>query len=91
MNDVPKGVGKCANNHTGSYGYPTRPEEPYGFCQKCGQEMVWVCAGCGDPLPEDPEELAEARFCRQCGGSYFGEEPVVEEAFTNGKNGNGAT
>jgi len=79
MTEAEKGVGKCVNDHAGSYGFPTRPDEPYGFCQKCGQGMVWVCSGCQEPLPEDPVELAEARFCRQCGTAYFGDEPVTGE------------
>jgi hypothetical protein len=78
MRETMKGVGKCSNDHPGSYGYPTRPEEPYGFCQKCGQRMVWACADCDAPLPEDPEELAEARFCRHCGSGYFGDESESE-------------
>jgi hypothetical protein len=68
---VEKGVGKCENDHTGSYGYPTRPEEKYGFCAKCGKPMVWECSACEEPVPEDPAELAEARFCRKCGAAYF--------------------
>lgn len=68
---VEKGVGKCENDHTGSYGYPTRPEEKYGFCAKCGKPMVWECPSCDEPVPEDPGELAEARFCRKCGAAYF--------------------
>lgn len=33
--------------------------------------MVWACPKCVTPLPEDSEELAVARFCRECGTSYF--------------------
>jgi hypothetical protein len=76
--EQPKGVGKCLNDHPGSYGYPTRPEEPYGYCQKCGQGMVWTCPKCEASLPEDPEELVEARFCRHCGTAYFGDVPATE-------------
>ena len=68
-----KAVGKCAENHVGSYGYPTRPQEPYPFCPVCGKNMVWACAACGEPLPDDSNELAQARFCRMCGGPYFDE------------------
>jgi hypothetical protein len=73
-----KGVGKCENNHAGSFGYPTRPEEAYPFCAKCGRPMVWACSKCEDPLPEDSAELADARFCRQCGTAYFENEPPAE-------------
>jgi predicted nucleic acid-binding Zn-ribbon protein len=39
--------------------------------------MVWACPGCGAPVPDDSEELALARFCRECGSAYFGiEEPA---------------
>jgi hypothetical protein len=68
---VARGVGKCEENHTGSYGYPTRPEERYEFCSQCGKPMVWECPKCEGPLPEDANELMAARFCRDCGGSYF--------------------
>jgi hypothetical protein len=68
---IEKGVGKCENSHSGSYGYPTRPPEKYNFCSKCGKKMVWNCPACGQPVPEDPAELAEARFCRHCGAPYF--------------------
>jgi hypothetical protein len=33
--------------------------------------MVWACAQCEAPLPDDANELAEARFCRHCGTAYF--------------------
>lgn len=69
----PRGVGKCIENHLGSYGYPTRPVEPYNFCATCGNPMVWRCAQCKAFLPEDPDELMAARFCRDCGGAYFAE------------------
>jgi hypothetical protein len=69
-----QGVGKCAENHLGSYGYATRPPERYGFCPQCGRPMVWACERCSAPLPEDSGELATARFCRECGHSYFNEE-----------------
>ena len=68
---VARGVGKCEENHTGSYGYPTRPEEPYDFCSQCGKPMIWECASCRTPLPDDNNELIAARFCRECGTSYF--------------------
>jgi hypothetical protein len=66
-----RGLGKCAENHAGSFGYPTRPEEPYPYCPQCGNLMVWACPQCSAGLPEDSEELAAARFCRECGASYF--------------------
>ena len=66
-----RGVGKCGNNHLGSFGFPTRPVEPYGFCPQCGLEMVWRCDKCEQPLPDDPKELESARFCRDCGAAYF--------------------
>lgn len=66
-----RGIGKCEQHHTGSYGYPTRPEEPYPFCSQCGKPMVWRCASCETPLPDDNAELSAARFCRQCGAPYF--------------------
>lgn len=77
-----QGVGKCAQDHLGSFGYPTRPDEPYGFCSQCGHRMVWQCEECGDPLPADTAELALARFCRKCGHSYFGGEPAEGQADT---------
>ncbi|HUF52630.1 MAG TPA: DUF2321 domain-containing protein [Dehalococcoidia bacterium] len=71
MTEDKRAVGKCENDHAGSYGYPTRPEEPYDFCSQCGKEMVWHCPDCNDPLPQDVEELVLARFCRNCGTQYF--------------------
>ena len=68
------GTGKCAEGHLGSYGYPTRPEEPYAFCAQCGNPMVWACEKCGEPVPIDPQELESARFCRSCGSPYFADE-----------------
>ncbi|MBI4299512.1 MAG: DUF2321 domain-containing protein [Chloroflexi bacterium] len=68
------GLGKCRNNHIGSYGYPTRPEEPYLFCPRCGNPMVWACPKCETLLPEDNEELSVALYCRQCGSAYFEED-----------------
>ena len=70
-----RAVGKCAENHLGSYGYPTRPAEPYPFCSKCGCPMVWTCANCAAGLPDDNEELTAARFCRHCGQAYFADAP----------------
>jgi hypothetical protein len=66
-----KGIGKCEEGHAGSYGYPTRPEQPYKFCSQCGKRMVWKCPNCGAGLPEDSAELETARFCRDCGTAYF--------------------
>ena len=66
-----KGLGKCAEHHVGSYGYPTRPGEAYPFCPQCGGRMVWSCTECDAGLPDDTTELATARFCRQCGADYF--------------------
>ena len=68
---VERGVGKCKNSHSGSYGYPTRPDEPYAFCPLCGNGMVWSCSQCGRSLPEDSTELEAARFCMHCGAAYF--------------------
>jgi hypothetical protein len=73
---IARGVGKCEENHPGSYGYPTRPEEPYDFCSQCGKPMIWECTNCGVPLPEDSAELESARFCRGCGSPYFPDETV---------------
>jgi hypothetical protein len=73
---IARGVGKCEEDHPGSYGYPTRPEEPYDFCSQCGKPMIWQCSDCEAPLPEDSAELATARFCRECGSPYFPEEEV---------------
>ena len=75
-----RGVGKCEENHPGSYGYPTRPEEPYAFCPQCGKPMLWACPQCGEPLPDDVNELAAARFCRRCGASYFNETSEEESS-----------
>ena len=66
-----RGLGKCEQNHVGSYGYPSRPEEPYGFCPACGNPMAWACTQCGAALPADGEEIAITRFCRDCGAPYF--------------------
>lgn len=74
---VERGVGKCEQDHAGSYGYPTRPEVPYDFCAQCGKPMVWQCANCEAALPDDNSELLLARFCRECGAPYF---PDSEEA-----------
>ena len=68
---VERGVGKCKQNHAGSFGYPTRPDAPYDFCPQCGNPMVWDCPNCQSPLPDDPGELISARFCRNCGSPYF--------------------
>jgi hypothetical protein len=70
-----RGLGKCVQNHAGSYGYPTRPEDAYPFCHICGNAMVWGCPACGATLPDDGAELAAARFCRQCGSPLFEGEP----------------
>jgi len=72
--DIERGIGKCAQNHLGSYGYPTRPAEPYNYCPACGNPMIWRCPDCEAALPGDPDELKAARFCRDCGASYFGED-----------------
>ena len=77
---LPRGVGKCASDHLGSYGYPTRPDHPYGFCAQCGTTMVWECPGCHASMPSDPDELSAARFCRECGHGYFGEAPGAPAA-----------
>ena len=82
---IDRGVGKCASDHPGSFGYPTRPEEPYAFCHRCGKPMVWTCPNCESPMPDDPTELAEARFCRNCGTAYFGDEPPAEQQEVSSK------
>lgn len=66
-----QGVGKCRESHLGSYGYPTRPSEPYPFCPQCGNPMVWECPECHEPVPDDSDELLTANFCRHCGAAYF--------------------
>jgi hypothetical protein len=71
-----RGLGKCVQGHIGSFGYPTRPAEPYPFCPICGNPVVWKCAACGHGLPDDSNELTAARFCRYCGTAYFGDEPT---------------
>jgi hypothetical protein len=76
---IARGVGKCEGNHPGSYGYPTRPEEPYDFCSQCGKPMVWECANCAASLPDDADELATARYCRDCGAPYFAEEEASDQ------------
>ncbi|MGI8926666.1 MAG: hypothetical protein ACR2HN_08485 [Tepidiformaceae bacterium] len=75
-----RGIGKCPENHIGSYGYPTRPHEPYPFCSQCGTPMVWACPNCSAEMPDDSDELTAARFCRHCGTGYFGdvERPVAK-------------
>ncbi len=79
MTEPPEtGVGKCANHHLGSFGFPTRPPEPYGFCPQCGEAMVWRCGSCGELLPEDPQELETAKYCRSCGASYFVDSKTEE-------------
>jgi len=77
---VERGVGKCEENHTGSFGYPTRPEEPYDFCSQCGKAMAWECPTCRSPLPYDTNELIAARFCRDCGSPYFPDSEEAEKA-----------
>jgi predicted RNA-binding Zn-ribbon protein involved in translation (DUF1610 family) len=73
MPELPEqGVGKCPESHLGSYGFPTRPADPYAFCPQCGSKMVWACAECQAALPDDPKELETANFCRSCGAAYFG-------------------
>lgn len=79
-----RGLGKCAQDHVGSYGYPTRPEAPYRFCPQCGNGMVWACAQCEAPLPEDSNELALARFCRDCGAQYFEDGAEADGAAAEG-------
>ncbi len=76
MTNNERGLGKCSDNHAGSYGYPTRPEQPYPFCAQCGHPMVWRCMHCEAPLPDDSTELIAARFCRQCGAAYFEDTPA---------------
>src|SRR5512147_3007893 len=73
-----RGLGKCTNDHVSSYGFPTRPVEPFPFCSRCGAAMLWGCVSCETPMPEDHDELILARFCRECGAGYFG--PAAEEA-----------
>ena len=75
MVDGDRGLGKCVENHGGAYGYPSRPAARFDFCSRCGNRMVWECPACGEPLPEDAEDLELARFCRQCGASYFEKLP----------------
>lgn len=74
MSNEERGIGKCPADHLGSFGYPTRPAEEYPFCPQCGAGMAWRCPSCEEPVPQDTDELTLARFCRQCGSSYFGEE-----------------
>ena len=79
-----RGVGKCEKNHVGSYGYPTRPEEPYSFCSQCGKPMAWACPECDAPLPDDANELMSAAFCRVCGTPYFNNPEAENEAKSQG-------
>jgi hypothetical protein len=76
VEERPRGLGKCSEDHLGSYGYATRPEEPYPFCPQCGKPMVWQCPSCGVAVPDDSDELLKAKFCRQCGANYFSEKPA---------------
>jgi hypothetical protein len=46
--------------------------------------MVWTCRNCEAPLPDDPTELAEARFCRHCGAAYFDDESETAEPALGG-------
>ena len=75
-----RGLGKCEESHISSFGYPSRPEEPFPFCSQCGKPMVWQCAKCEMQLPEDSAELTSARFCRHCGASYFEESATDDDA-----------
>ncbi len=74
-----RGLGKCRNGHLSSYGYPTRPDDPFPFCSQCGCAMVWRCDQCGAELPQDSEELKPAAFCRHCGTAYFAEQSAERE------------
>ena len=69
-----RGLGKCKENHSASYGYATRPEDRYPYCSQCGNAVVWACPKCSAALPEDSAELMVAQFCRQCGSAYFAEQ-----------------
>jgi hypothetical protein len=69
-----RGLGKCAHDHLSSYGFPTRPAQPFSFCSQCGNPMIWACSHCQAPLPEDGDELMLAKFCRDCGKAYFAAE-----------------
>jgi hypothetical protein len=69
-----RGLGKCAHDHLSSYGFPTRPTQPFSFCSQCGNPMIWECSHCQSPLPEDGDELMLAKFCRDCGKAYFAAE-----------------
>lgn len=75
-----RGLGKCRTGHLSSYGYPTRPEEPFPFCSQCGAAMVWQCERCGAEMPQDSEELKAAAFCRHCGAPYFTEQEIGQSA-----------
>lgn len=66
-----RGLGKCSQDHINSYGFPTRPETRFAFFSQCGNRMVWECGNCKASVPDDGEELAVARFCRECGTPYF--------------------
>jgi hypothetical protein len=80
-----RGLGKCAQDHPASFGYPTRPEDPYPFCPICGNPVVWKCAACGRELPDDSNELIAARFCRYCGAAYFGDQPTTNGGASQAK------
>ena len=84
MTTSERGVGKCAKGHLGSYGYPTRPEDPYPFCPNCGSPMVWVCPECNEPVPHEADELTSAHFCRFCGAPYFDPEDLEDEEAEGG-------
>jgi len=71
-----QGVGKCREGHLGSFGFPTRPDEPYPFCPQCGEGMVWRCPHCEAGLPADVDELRLAHFCPMCGEAYFDDVPT---------------
>ena len=90
MTEQRRGLGKCREGHKGSYGYPTRPVEPYNFCAECGSPMVWRCAACQAPVPEDGDELERARFCRDCGAPYFDASPALDAGTPSRTGGEGS-
>ena len=63
-----RGVGKCEQNHLGSCTHtPSAPVRTPDALAGPAYDA---------PVPSDPAEPQAARFCRDCGAPYFGDDPI---------------